>query len=446
MRGMDLSGMPVTVLGAGRTGLATARFLSERGARVLVSERASISISTQKDLAQLGVPFEEGGHSERALEADLIIPSPGIPEGAPILEAARARGVPIMGELELAYRFCPSKNIMAITGTVGKTTTTHLIAELLQTHGHRVITAGNIGPPFIARVKEIDEETIVVLEVSSFQLEQVRTFRPHVGVLTRLGPHHLDRHKTVERYFETKCRLFARQSERDYAVFHAESPPPPALRSRVLRYSAEDLLDFDPELNGDLAPHQRENLAGALCAARLLDPAISPECLDLKRAFHLPHRLELVTEIEGVRFYNDSKATSPAATQAALRAFEGVPLALILAGRADLEDLDELAETIRRQNVQAVFLLGGARTPWARRLRALGYTRFRLVRGMEQAIEGALEAKPRVCLFSPGAASFDQFKNYEERGERFKAALFLYRSSGSQTGITPSSDQVSARP
>jgi len=428
----------VTVIGAGRTGLAAARFLVKGRAEVFLSEQASLTPNTRRELEALGIAYEEGGHTEWALKADLIIPSPAVPDDAPILQEARRRGIPILGELELASRLCKSNKIIAVTGTVGKTTTTHLIAELLRAHSHRVVTAGNIGPPLIARLDEIDDETIVVLEVSSYQLEHISEFEPHIGVFTRFAPHHLDRHRSVERYFAIKCRLFAHQTEGDFAVIQNDITLPSSMRSQPFKFSAEDL-----HLDGKLHPHQREDLAAALMAARLIDPSIQLGKLNLERALRLPHRLEFVAEVCGVRFYNDSKATCPAATRAALRSFHE-PLTLILGGYDEGVSLDELAQLIRDRDVQAVLLLGETQRRWAQSLKSVGYERFRLVECLTEAVECALESKPRVCLFSPAAPSFDRFRNYQQRGERFKQIVHAYAVDGLQTAITRSSDQLAA--
>jgi UDP-N-acetylmuramoylalanine--D-glutamate ligase len=423
MNDLTLAGKPVTVLGAGRTGQATARFLVERQAQVFVSDRATISSASREKLLELGIPYEEGGHSERALQAELILPSPGVPYDAPVLQEARRRNIPLMGELELAYRFCKSERIIAVTGTVGKTTTTHLIAELLQAHGYPTVVAGNIGPSLIAQLEQIDGETIVVLEVSSFQLEHVSTFAPRIGVFTRFAPHHLDRHGTLERYFALKCRLFRHQRENDSAIVHRDIVLPSWIRSQVRRFSAED----GEALAIDLPAHQRENVSAALEATHRIDPTISLERLNLPRVLQLPHRLEFIAELNGVRFYNDSKATSVAATRAALSVFQE-PLVLILGGYDEGQDPRDLAPAIRTRPVQAVLLWGQTRERWAQALQPLAPGRIHIVRDLHQAVEEALRLRARICLFSPAAPSFDQFQNFEERGEHFRRVVRSYGS------------------
>lgn len=442
-------GKRVSVIGAGRTGQAAARFLTGRGARVFLSDQGELPETLKRNLRSWGVRHEEGGHSRAALDADLIVPSPGVPSHAPMLVEARRRGVPVMGELELAYRFCPSENIIAVTGTVGKTTTIRLIAELLGAHGFEITVAGNVGRPFISEIDRIRRGTVVVLEASSFQLEQVSHFRPHIGVLTRFAPHHLDRHGSIRTYLEAKWRLFARQRENDFAVVQADIELPRTVRSRVHRFSKRDLRSL-PER---IPAHQRENLAGAWAAARRCDPAVTLAPLDLDRALNLPHRLEYVARAEGMRFYNDSKATSPVATVAALEAFSE-PLVLILAGQAAGEAPQDLMRAIctNAARIRSVILMGGARAYGARLLRRAGCPRVRSAPGFDEAIAQALEAGGRICLFSPGAPSFDQFSGYEERGERFKDAVLDFvlgrdrvarhaATSVAPTRVTPGSDR-----
>ncbi len=422
----------VAVLGAGRTGLATVRYLTARGADVLLSDAQPIPNDAKADLARLGVPWEECGHSERVLSVDAVVPSPGIPTGAPILQRARACGMPVIGELELAYRKCPSDRIIAVTGTVGKTTTTHLIANLLGQHGHSVVTAGNIGTPFIEALESIDSHTVVVLEVSSFQLEHVDTFRPRVGVLTRFSPHHLDRHGTTERYFQAKAQLFRHQRDSDAAIVHHEAPPLPRLRAACQRFAADDV-------SGIRWPfHQRENLAAAMAAARRLDPHVSLHGSALGPTIELPHRLEPVATLAGTRFVNDAKSTTPTATAAALRAFPGESVALVLGGRSQGEDLQELTDEIARRRPEVVYLMGNARERWMRPLRAAGCRHIRPIASFDQLMRSVGRYRPDVCLFSPGAASFDQFSSYVERGDAFKAAVATH----AQTQVTAWGDQA----
>ena len=455
--GLKQARVRVTVLGYGRTGRAVVRHLARRAVRVFVSESAALPPDARRELSAWGVPFEEGGHTERALRADLVVASPGVPFRSPPVREARRRGVPVLSELELAYRLLPSSprlRLVAVTGTVGKTTTTHLIAALLRARGHRVVVAGNVGRPLIEAVDagDITPDTIVVLEVSSYQLEGVRQFKPHVGVFTRFAPHHLDRHGSPARYLVVKRRLFARQDERDVAVVHAELVPRllRRLRARLRPFSADldDLPDVQARGLG-LPPHQRENLAAALTAARCLDPTVTLEGLDVHGVLRRPHRLEPVAELDGVRFVNDSKATSPEAVRAALEALskEG-PLVLIAGGYDEGLPPELFARAVlpHADCLEAVVLLGQTQRAWAEALRrAGGPRRPRVLRlsALEEAVRAAWALRPRVCLLSPGAPSFDQFRSYEERGERFRQAV---RALAAQTRVTPPRDQGAPAP
>jgi|GEM_PF-7059730 len=292
----------ITVLGGGRSGLAAARCLVRRGARVFLSDDQALPVQTKHALNTLNVVFEEGAHTQAALQADLLVVSPGIPRESAVLNDARQRHLPVWGELELGYRLCPSKRILALTGTNGKSTTTRLVGALLEARGHDVVVGGNVGTPLCALLEQISPRTWVVLEVSSFQLETTVRFRPHVGVWLNLTPDHLDRHGTLQEYAAIKARLFARQQATDHAVLGPDLRLPPACPAHrhVIR-----------PLPMALPAHQRFNLSAALCAARLADPACGLEDVDWKAIFHHPHCLEFVAAANGVRFFNDSKATNP---------------------------------------------------------------------------------------------------------------------------------------
>jgi UDP-N-acetylmuramoylalanine--D-glutamate ligase len=407
----------VTIVGAGRSGLAAARVLHDLGAQVFVSDRASLSPSVRRELLRLNIPFEENGHTERAIaQAQLLVLSPGVSITAPIVQRARAQGIPVWGELELGYRLCPSEKIIAVTGTNGKSTTTKLIEGLLTHSGLRAISAGNIGTPLVARLSEITPETIVVLEVSSFQLESIERFRPAVAVLLNIAPNHLDRHRDLSEYVRTKCRIFENQTERDLLVMARSLQLPVQPRSRVLYY--DDLL---PELAHLKVPrHLKEDAAAALAACRAFVPTMPPPHEEL--TVRLPHRQEFIAEIGGVHFYDDSKATTVHATLAALDAFEG-PLVLIVGGRNKNLDFAPLAHALRSKEICEVLLMGEAAPQIAQALAAAQITRFSFVRDFSEAVARALRYPGATCLLSPACASFDQFQSYEERGKAFRDAV-----------------------
>jgi UDP-N-acetylmuramoylalanine--D-glutamate ligase len=409
----------VTILGAGRSGLAAACLLHDLGARVFVSDRSSLSPSVRRELLRLHIPFEENGHTDRAIaQAQLLVLSPAVPITAPIVQRARAQGIPVWGELELGYRLCPSKKIIAVTGTNGKSTTTKLIEELLTHSGLRAISAGNIGTPFVARLRDITPETIVVLEVSSFQSESLERFRPAVAVLLNIAPNHLDRHGDFSDYVRTKCRIFENQTEHDLLVLPRRLQLPVQPRSRVLYY--DDLL---PELaHLRVSRHLKEDAAAALAACRAFVPTLPSPSEEIFSKVRLPHRQEFIAEIGGVQFYDDSKATTVHATLAALDAFEG-PLVLILGGRNKNLDFAPLAHAVRSKEICEILLMGEAAPQIAQALEAAQITRFSFVRDFSEAVARALRYPGATCLLSPACASFDQFRSYEERGEAFRDAV-----------------------
>jgi UDP-N-acetylmuramoylalanine--D-glutamate ligase len=405
----------VAVLGAGRSGLAAARLLHKHGARVFLSDHRSLPPQAREELEALGIDYEEGGHTHRILESELIVLSPGVPFDLPILKEARGRGIPTIGELELAYRFCKSRKILAVTGTKGKSTTAKLIGELLRAHDYKAVVAGNIGTPLSNELERIDEGTIVVLEVSSFQLESIVDFHPWISLFLNFAPDHLERHGGLENYFKIKCRIFSNQTEEDFAIVHRSLLPRlPRLRPRLLSFS-------EIQVEG-LFPHLREDLAAALCAARLVEPGIDLSKVDLEKALALPHRLEFVAEVDGVKFYDDSKATNVLAALAAISSFPDSRLTLILGGRAKGESFAPLAKAVKEREITAL-LIGEAAPELARELERVGHRGFHFVKDLREAVRLALELGHEVCLLSPACASFDMFADYAARGEAFQQAV-----------------------
>ena len=382
------------VLGLARSGRAAQAVLEKHGVEVVGADR---TLGNDEDLSLL-----EG--------VDVLVKSPGVPGEAPLVVAARERGIEVWSEVELAFRFLPNP-VMGVTGTNGKTTTTELLGVML---GAR--TAGNVGTALSELVGEVAPAEWVVCELSSFQLEDVHTFRPRVAVLLNLEPDHLDRHGTFEIYRAAKLRVFENQTAEDVAVVPRGFAPIPGDARRV-EFAADDELPAEPLIPG---AHNRENAAAATAAARAAGLA-DDEIADALRTFPgVPHRLELVAEVGGVRYVNDSKATNTAAARRALTAY-AAPLHLILGGSLKGEQFDELAEDVARANVATAYLIGAAAEPLSE---ALGYAGvpFLLATTLDRAVaEAASAAQPgEIVLLSPACASYDQFRDFEHRGEEFR--------------------------
>jgi UDP-N-acetylmuramoylalanine--D-glutamate ligase len=446
---MELRNRHILVVGLARTGEAVARFCMRRGARVTVTDAAGVDLlgTAAAELRRLGAAVELGSHRPESFTAcDLIVVSPGVPLDIAPLQIARSHKKPLLGEIELAARFI-REPIVAVTGTNGKTTTTELLGRMLSCSGRRVFVGGNIGDPLIGYVDREQRAEVVVAEISSFQLDTIATFRPHVGVLLNITPDHLDRYPDEEAYIRSKGRIFENQSASDWAVYNAEDRHIAEivrnLRSRRLPFGHAPAGQGPPgeggaTIDGDslrvTAPgceglqidlsrsklvgrHNRENI-GAACLAGFCAGAtpegIAAAVADFKG---LPHRLEYIASVDGVRFYNDSKATNVDAVRRALECFDQ-PLVLILGGRNKGGDFVPLQPALRRQ-LRHLVLMGECRAQLAEQLRDVAPQS--LAATLEQAVVSAraLAQPGDVVLLSPGCASFDMFTNYAERGEVF---------------------------
>lgn len=434
---MDYKGRHAAVLGLGRSGAAAARLLLDGGARVTVLD--SGDPAPRRDAA--GLLSSRGAHVVLGSDAlrcaqdfDFAVLSPGIDPSVPLARRPVEAGVPLLGEIELAFRSCRCP-VVAITGTNGKTTTTGLTAALLEGAGFRAEACGNIGLPFsevAARSASLDA---AVVEISSFQLETTDTFRPKVAVWTNFSPNHLDRYPDADAYRAAKLRIFDRQTEEDFAVVNGRSELP-ALRARPITFSAapgaatefhlgpgdtimrhgEPLVTMaETRLRG---PHNAENLMAALAAARCLGAAL-PAMIPAVRAYAPPpHRCEFVREVDGVTWINDSKSTNLDALAQALRGQTG-HVVLIAGGKNKGFDFAPLAPLVA-ERVAAAVLIGEMRSSiasdWAASVPC------HPVDTLEDAVRLARElAGPGgAVLFSPGTSSFDMFRSYEERGDLFK--------------------------
>jgi UDP-N-acetylmuramoylalanine--D-glutamate ligase len=436
----------VVVVGLARSGLAAASFLRRRGALVTITDRlpeGELGVAVE-EARRLGCALALGGHPQQLFTAaDLVVLSPGVPLDLPQLVAARARGVPVTGEFELACRHL-SLPMVAVTGTNGKTTTTTLIGDMLKRSGRPVFVGGNIGNPLISLLEEAQIPELAVVEVSSFQLDIIETFHPRVAVLLNITEDHLDRYPSFDAYVASKCLLFARQTEEDMAVLPADDPlimGRCALRSRRLLFSRHQ-SSVDAYLNGNrlicrgaggeihsydlsgwqLAGHHNlENLLASVLAATAV--AASPEAIqDSINEFRgLPHRLELVHQWRGIRFYNDSKGTNVDAVVRSLESFTA-PIVLIAGGRDKGGSYGPLVPLVR-DRVKMLVLMGESRFLMAK---ALGHlTCTVVVETMGDAVQVAIRAAVPgdVVLLSPACSSFDLYQNYAARGDHFRCLV-----------------------
>ena len=453
----ELRGKRVLVVGLARTGVATAIFCAARSANVTATDTRSENEIGEAivPLRASGVKLELGGHRENTfLEQDLIVPSPGVPADAPLLQAARAKGVTIWSEVELADRFL-SGRLIGITGSNGKTTTTSLIEHILRNAGYSTILAGNIGTPLISRVEQTGGNTITVAELSSFQLELIETFRPNISLFLNLTADHLDRHHTFEAYGRAKARIFENQTEADSAVLNADDPATTPLApakplvywfSRKQRVAQGDFVrenhivfrhDGEEEevLNLQDIPlagaHNVENVLAAVVATRLAGAHAAAIAKGVRSFAGVEHRLEFVAEIGGVRYYNDSKATNVDATLKALDAFPGRIL-ILLGGKDKGSDYTLLQRPLREKAILAL-LIGAAAEKIEKQI--TGSVAIERAGTIERAVEIASHAaRPGdVVLLAPACASFDQFQNYEHRGSVFKELVHQLERQAART-------------
>jgi UDP-N-acetylmuramoylalanine--D-glutamate ligase len=466
---MDLNNKRVLVVGLGKSGVASALFLKQHGARVSVSDTKS-GDELRNEIPVLldhGITVETGGHGERTFRGqDLIVVSPGVPVDAPLLVQARSLGEPVIGEIELAAQFLPGP-IVAITGSNGKTTTTTLAGEILTAGGLPTLVGGNIGTPAISLAERATPETVIVLEVSSFQLETIQTFRPKIAVVLNVTPDHLDRHRTFDAYVDAKARIFENQQADDFAVLNADDPTCVAMAARtkaqVFWFSRQKEVrqgawvrdgaivfrvaqDREVRNEGKSAPsfaldsvfvgpgerqtmlaseiplkgaHNLENVLAAICIGALMGRAPEKIRSAVTNFKAVEHRLEFVATVRGVDYYNDSKATNVDATIKALESFPS-GIHLILGGKDKGSDYSVL-NPLLKQRVKRVYTIGAAASKIESQII---FPKSEIVHAetLENAIRKAhAVAHPgEVVLLAPACASFDQFRSYEHRGQVFK--------------------------
>ena len=413
MSGRDLAGRRVLVVGLARSGLAAAETLVGQGAVVLGFDRDE-SLDAGR-LRERGVEVHLGDQEEKLLKGiDLVVKSPGVPGETALVAGARERRIPVWSEIELGARLLANP-LLGVTGTNGKTTTSELLGAVFRAAGRPVEVAGNVGRPLTGLVGSVAPETWVVCELSSFQLEDVETLRPRVAVLLNLEPDHLDRHGTFEWYADAKLRIFEAQTEDDTAIVPRGFGEVPGAARRV-EFRFDDPLPAEPLIPGT---HNRENAAAATAAARAVgieDDAIEEA---LKTFPGVPHRIEPVRELRGVRYVNDSKATNVAAASRALASFPDTRLHVILGGRGKQESFEPLAEAFGPDD--RAYVIGEAADEIATALAGAGVS-FTRAGDLAAALEAAVAAaEPSdVVLLSPACASFDQFRDFEERGDVFR--------------------------
>jgi UDP-N-acetylmuramoylalanine--D-glutamate ligase len=459
----------VLVVGLARTGVAASLFSAAYGATVTATDEKpeSALAETAEKLRAAGVKLELGAHNPAIfLDQDLIVLSPGVPANLPALEQARTKGIPVWSEIELAWRFLRGK-LVAITGSNGKTTTTSLVAHILETSGIRTLVGGNIGIPLLALVESSTDSSVTVAEISSFQLETIAEFRPEIGVLLNLTPDHLDRHATFDDYARAKMRMFENQLDYDVAVLNADdaevtrrmpSRPTVFWFSRQKRVASGAFLRDGqilfriegseiPLARRDEIPlrgeHNLENVLAACAASYLAGADPASIAAGVKTFRGVEHRLEFVAQIGGTTFYNDSKATNVDASLKAIEAFPG-PLIVILGGKDKGAPYTPLREPLR-QRARAVILIGAA----ADKIEADLSGAVPLVGSgtLERAVHKAMElAKPGdTVLLAPACASFDQFENYEQRGRIFKELVARLEPQADGSTAQAAGDSAAAK-
>jgi UDP-N-acetylmuramoylalanine--D-glutamate ligase len=444
---MDLKNKRVLVVGLGKSGLSAAMFLREQGARVTVSDtRSAVALAKEiPALLEAGIMVESGGHGLLTFRRqDLIVVSPGVPMDTPEVKQVVAFGLPVIGELELASRYLQGR-VVAITGSNGKTTTTTLVGKIFADARVPTLVGGNIGLPVIDLVAKSGPKTVSVLEVSSFQLETIEEFHPWISVVLNITPDHLDRHGSFETYAAAKARITERQVAEDFLVLNAEDKATQMValktKAQIFWFSGrrpikqgafvhgESIL-FVPREGAKAEPvmpvsdihlkgsHNVENVLAAVCAARLAKIPAESIRASVAGFAAVEHRLELVKVVNGVEFYNDSKATNVDAAMKAVASFAG-GIHLILGGK-DKDSDYTLMSGMLKERVKIVYTIGSAAEKIERELH--GVVKIVPAETLQVAVAKAAKAAATgdVVLLSPACSSFDQFENYEQRGRVFR--------------------------
>ncbi|MFA6988974.1 MAG: UDP-N-acetylmuramoyl-L-alanine--D-glutamate ligase [Candidatus Gastranaerophilaceae bacterium] len=453
---MNWNNKKVTILGFSKSGLAAAKHLAQKGAIVSLSEKRKQEPEDNfelETLQKLGVKVEMGEHKEETIiNADIIVTSPGIPPHAPIFDLIKKHDIEVISEIDVAF-LESDKPFICITGTNGKTTTTKLVSEIFKNAGYNAPPCGNIGQPPTNLLN--DNVDYFITEISSFQIEYSKYLKPFISCFINFTPDHIDWHGSVETYLQAKLALFNEKNSSKWAVLNSKDAK---IKPVIEKFPSESLITFSEEKentclfveNGEIiyktggikesiakladikifGEHNYENIMAAVGIAKIV--GIETEIIRKTLfVFNPPeHRIEFVEEIDGIKYYNDSKATNCDAAICAIKAFDK-PVVLIAGGRDKGTDLTEFVNLVKK-NVNAVILIGEATERFLNALKSAGYDKIFTAKSLEAAIDEATELKSGDVLLSPACASFDMFKNYEERGKAFKD--YVYRKKHNYAG------------
>jgi UDP-N-acetylmuramoylalanine--D-glutamate ligase len=445
MSSFDVRGKKISVIGMARSGVAVSHLLKSKGATLFVSDKSKKE-NLESEIAQLAeenIPYEIGRHTERVYDCSLLVVSPGVPSNAPVVVEAQKRNIKVVSELEIGSLFCKA-SIVAITGSNGKTTTTTLLGRVLGDAKKKHVVAGNIGTAFSSVVLELAPADIAVLEVSSFQLDHIETFRPRISVILNITEDHMDRYEhSMERYAASKARVFENQRADDVLIYDADDEwcrkEAELAKCRTIGFSLKSMPDEGAFVDKGLlvtvidgkrtevipcdeisikGMHNLYNSMAATLVGQLLGVGSAAIRSTLKNFKGVEHRLEFVREVDGVRYYNDSKATNVDSVWYALQAFNE-PIVLLLGGRDKGNDYSRLTDPVK-DRVKAIVAIGESADKVEKAFQEI--TSVTRADSMDGAIQKAtsLSVRGDVVLLSPACASFDWFRNYEHRGQVFK--------------------------
>lgn len=450
---LDIKDKKILVVGIARSGIAVAKFLVAKGSRVVLTDKKSLAdlADTLQEVPK-SVEIIAGQHPEMAAGAyDFLVVSPGVPLTIPPIQRAFELGIPVLSELELAYWYARSP-IVAISGTNGKTTTTTLIGEIFRNAGVQTCVGGNIGLPLVLEVEKYGPQDVIIAEVSSFQLETIDKFKPKVSLLLNFTPDHLDRHGNMENYIAAKARIYENQEPTDYTILNYDDPGVAALgtktKGKVIFFSRQHKLEQGIFVeNGNIilklgetavrvcgtkdvfikGAHNLENALAAAAAAAVMGIPVEVIGKTLREFRGVAHRLELVAEIDGVKYINDSKGTNPDASIKALEAYDE-PIVLLAGGRNKGSDFTEFAHKVKEKVLKLV-ILGECKAEIKDAVSKTGFTSIYEAEDFDNAVKiAARESEAgQIVLLSPACASWDMFKNFEERGERFREVVSSLR-------------------